>query len=787
MKKKIIFLLVMFCLVSAVKNMASATEVLPAKKLTISGKVKDSKTGEEMIGASVYIKEIKTGASTNAYGFYSISLDPGNYNVVYSFIGYATIEKEVSLTANIVINIELEELSKVTAEVTITGEKSNDNITKTEMSVVKLDAKSIQKIPALMGEVDIIKAVQLLPGVQSAGEGSSGFSVRGGSTDQNLIILDEATVYNASHLMGFFSVFNNDVVKDVKLYKGDIPAEYGGRLSSLLDVRMKEGNMKSFSGTGGIGTISSRLTFEGPIIKDKSSFVISARRSYADIFLPLSSNEAIRHNSLYFYDLNAKANYIVNENNRVFISGYMGRDVFKIGEKDPFEMSWGNRTFTSRWNHLFSEKLFSNFTVLISDYNYLLGQKAAVQGFEWTSDLHDKCLKADFGWFINSNNTMKFGMQSTYHTFEPGIAKGSGNQSIFNEIKVPSSNALEHAVFVSNEQKINALLSVNYGFRFTAFQNMGEATIYNYDKNYNSIDSTVYGAWDIFNTFTGFEPRLSFNYLLNEVSSIKGSYSRTKQYLHLASNSTAGSPLDVWLPSTPNLKPQTANQASLGYFRNFNRDMFEASFEAYYKRMDNQIDFKDHAMIMLNPKIEGEIRVGEAQSFGFEFLLRKQAGKLNGWVSYTFSKTMRKVQEINNGKWYPAPYDKTHNVSIVTNFQINEQWSVSATWVYSTGTPVTFPTGRFQYGNMVVPVYSDRNSYRMPDYHRLDAGVTYDFKKKPGKRLESSLNLSVYNLYYRKNAYMIQFTQNKDNPDVTEAYKVYLFPIIPALTYNLHF
>ncbi len=765
----------------------TANTTITGKKITVSGRVKDKKNGEELIGANILVKENKTGVATNAYGFYSISLEPGNYTLVYSFVGYAPIEKKIKLTENVTINIEIEEQSKMTAEVTITGEKQNENITKTEMSVVKLDAKAIQRIPALMGEVDVIKAVQLLPGVQTMGEGSSGFSVRGGSADQNLILLDESTVYNASHLMGFFSVFNNDAVKDVKLYKGDIPAEYGGRLSSLLDVRMKDGNQKQFSGTGGLGTISSRLTLEGPIIKDKCSFMLSGRRTYLDVFLPFAKDKELRKSSIYFYDMNAKINYTISDKDRLFLSGYLGRDVFKISMGTPVIFSWGNQTATARWNHLFSEKLFSNFTFLFSNYDYLLGMEGdPIQSFKWTSSMQDKSIKADFGYFLNTNNMLKFGATSIYHIFKPGIMEGTGGQSIFNKLEVPYISALEHAVFVSNEQKVNALLSLSYGLRFSVFQDVGKATIYNFDQNYRSIDSTVYEKGKIFKTYNGLEPRATFSFLLSEISSIKGCYTRTKQYLHLASNSTAGLPLDVWIPSTPNIAPQIADQGSLGYFRNFKNNMFEASVEVYYKEMQNQVDFKDHAQILLNPKLEGEIRVGLANSYGVEILLRKQIGKLNGWISYTYSKTMRKVKEINNGNWYPAPYDKTHSISIVSNYQITDRLSVSATWVFASGNPVTFPTGRFTYGNLIAPVYTERNAYRMENYHRLDVGITYDFKKKLWDKVTSSLNISAYNAYNRKNPFMISFQPSKIDPNVIEAYKIY-FPIIPAITYNFHF
>ena len=772
--KRLLFLLAIFLIV---------LQSFSQNKYTISGFIKDE-AGEELIGATIYIPSLKAGAVTNVYGFYSITLKAGNYNVDYSYIGYVTLTKEVNLNQNQSLNITLSEESKTIDEVIITAERKNENIVKTEMSTVKLQAKDIKKIPALMGEVDIIKAIQLLPGVQATGEGFSGFNVRGGSPDQNLILFDEATVYNASHLMGFFSVFNNDAVKDIKLYKGDIPAQYGGRLSSLLDIRMKEGNQKKFQATGGLGTISSRLTLEGPIIEDKWSILVAGRRTYVDLMLLLSSEEAVKSNKLYFYDLNLKTNYRISDKDRIFVSGYFGRDVFKFG--DMFGFDWGNYTLTTRWNHLFTEKLFSNFSFIYSKYDYIMESGSESMGFKWTSNLEDFKLKADFNYYPNPKNTIKFGLEAIHHHFNPGYARSTGD-STDNSLRMPESNALEYAIYLSNEHKLTNKLTVNYGLRGSAFQNMGKATIYNFDDSYQTIDSTTYKKWDIFNTFYGLEPRLSLNYTLNPKSSIKASYSKTKQYVHLASNSTAGSPLDVWLPSSPNIDPQLANQVAVGYFRNFWNDIVETSIELYYKDMEDQIDFKDHADLMLNPELEGEFRTGDAWSYGAEFFIRKQQGKFTGWISYTLSKAERKIPEINSGKVYSSSYDRPHNIAIVGMYDLSKRWNISATWVYATGTPITFPTGRYEQGNMIVPIYSDRNGYRMPDYHRMDVSIILKSKKKPNKRLRSELNISAYNVYNRHNAWMINFRPDEDNPTKTIAELVYVFPIIPSLTWNFYF
>jgi len=702
------------------------------KRLTISGNIKDKQTGEELIGATIYIREIRTGTTTNFYGFYSISLIPGNYNILYSYVGYAPIEKLIELKENVTLNIELLTKEQKLQEVVIIGERPDESIRKPEMSVIRMDIRTINRIPALMGEVDLIKAIQMLPGVQSTSEGSSGFSVRGGAPDQNLILLDEAIVYNASHLLGFFSVFNNDAIKDVTLYKGDIPASSGGRLSSLLDIRMKDGNQKTLSGTGGIGTISSRLTLEGPLEKDRTSFLIAGRRTYVDIFLPLAKNKDIRDNILYFYDFNAKINHRINDRNRLFLSGYFGRDVFT---NNFARMSLGNQTGTLRWNHLFSQRLFSNFTVIQSKYDYRLGTPDGnANSFIWKSKMQNQSVKADFSWYTNPKHTIRFGVSVISHTFDPGNAKGTGSESLFTEYTLPRNHAIEYGVYLSDEHKVSENLTLKYGVRLSAFQNIGPATIYNYNADYIVTDSTTYSKNSNIHLYHAFEPRLGINYLLSANQSVKASYSRTVQYVHLAQNSTAGTPLDLWFPSSPNVKPQKADQFAVGYFRNLKDNSYETSAEIYYKTMTDVIDFKDNAELLLNPKLEGELRIGKGWAYGLELMVKKTNGKLNGWVSYTWSATRRKIEEINNGKSYRAPYEKPHNISVILNYEFSERAVLSANWVYATGAPVTFPTGRAVIGNVILPIYSDRNAYRLPDYHRLDLSFALKGKNKKERK-----------------------------------------------------
>lgn len=763
---------------------STITSVLSQDKFTISGYVNDNNNGEALPGATIYIEGTNTGTMSNNYGFYSLSLDKGNYNIIVSYIGYERFRKEVSLTKDTELNIELKSNSKQLSAVEVKGRAKDANVKSDEMSVMKMDIKEINKVPALMGEVDILKTIQLMPGVHTTGEGSTGFSVRGGGTDQNLILLDEASIYNASHLMGFFSIFNNDAIKDLKLYKGDIPVSSGGRLSSLLDVHQKEGNNKYLEATGGLGLISSRLMIEGPIKKNKSSFLIAGRRSYADLFLPFAKNEDLHDNKLFFYDFNFKSNFKINNKNKIFVSAYLGSDVIKVGNGIDFDMSWGNNTFTGRWNHIFSNKLFSNLSLIRSSYKYNLGSTQGIQAFNWDSQMDNHSVKYDFTYFANSKHTIKYGAFFSYHEFQPGIIEGDGDESVFNKIEIPKNNAIEYGAYISNKHKISEKLKVNYGLRYTVFSNVGPSTVYNFDENFNSTDSTVHDKMDFYNTYSGFEPRISGTYIINDKSSVKASAGKTMQFVQLASNATVGNPLSIWFPASPNVKPQYAYQAAIGYFRNFLDNEIETSVELFYKKMFNQIDFKDHAQLLLNRKLEGELRFGYGEAYGAEFLIRKQVGDFTGWIAYTLSQSMRYFDDINDGNPYLSPYDKTHDVSIVASYNISKRVSASATWVYGSGSPATFPTGRFEYGNMLAPVYSDRNDYRIPDYHRLDLGLTLKPKIKKNRKFDYSWVFSVYNAYNRHNTYSISFEE--DNGE-TKAIKTYLFGIIPAVTFNFNF
>jgi len=753
---------------------------------TLSGYIKDSANGESLIGATLGIPALATGTVSNEYGFYSITLPEGEHEITISYIGYDALTQTLAFNKDQKLDFEIAPAGTLLEEVVVSSKKANDNIEKVVMSEVKLQVAKIKKMPALMGEVDIIKAIQMLPGVQTVGEGSSGFYVRGGAVDQNLILLDEAPVYNASHLLGFFSVFNSDAIKDVQLYKGGIPAHYGGRLASVLDVRMIDGNKKQFSGAGGIGTIASRLTLEGPILNDKSSFMISGRRTYADMFLKLSKDTSINQSQLYFYDLNAKINLHLGENDHLFLSGYFGKDAF--AQAGEFGFNWGNTTGTARWNHLYSSKLFSNLTVYYSDYNYFLGQDEGVEGFEWNSNLKDISGKLDFSYFPNSNNSIRFGLQSIRHTIQPGKVNGTGENNIFNSLSLEESNTWEHAAYVSNEQKIGNRLSLLYGLRYSLFQNVGPFTVYDYDANYKPIGDTFHESGKSYQTYSTLEPRMGMKYTISDRNSVKLSYNRTAQYIQLASNSTSSSPLDIWFPSSPNIKPQISDQVAIGYFQNFPKKNIEASVEFYYKKMQNSIDFKDHAQLLLNKHLEGELRFGKARSYGMEILVKKETGKLTGWLGYTLARTERQIDGINKGNYYPTKYDKTHDISLVLSYDFNDRVNMSSNWVYGTGAAVTLPTGRYEYFGTIVPIYSERNAERMPAYHRFDLAVTWKGKRKWfNGRVEQEKVFSIYNVYNRKNPYSINFETDENDPNVTIAKKTYLFKILPSFTWNFKF
>lgn len=754
-----------------------------SQNFTISGSVKDSTNGEDLYGAQIKVKELENvGALTNAYGFYSLTLEQGTYTFVFRSSGFETKEVRVELTEDRVINLELD-IPKDVQElgpVIINAEKENDNITSGEMNVTTFTPKDIATIPVLFGEQDIMKTLQLTPGVKGAGEGNAGFYVRGGGADQNLILLDEAPVYNASHLLGFFSVFNSDAIKDVSLYKSGIPAEYGGRASSVMDVKMRDGNKKKFGASGGIGLISSRLTLEAPIVKDKGSFIISGRRSYADLFLKLSPNEDQRNTKLFFYDLNMKANYKFGEKDRVFLSGYFGRDRF--GFSDVFGFNWGNATGTLRWNHVFGSKLFSNTSFVYSNFDYEFNVGAGDEGFGVKSSIQDLNIKQDYSYYANQNNSVKFGFNVIHHTFRPGALTG-GNES-FNEIELDPRYALEVGAYIQNKQKIGSRLNLIYGLRYSGFNLMGDGKAYDFDEDGNLLAEREYGSWESIKYHHGLEPRFSASYVLSESNSIKASYNRNLQYVHQLSNSTTSSPTDVWVPSSNNIAPQIADQVAVGYYQNLKKNMFRISTEIYYKDLQNQIDYRNGAQTVLNDVVEGELVYGDGRAFGLELQLEKKKGKFTGWISYTLSRSLRTFADIDNGKEFPARQDRIHDISVVLMYKLSDAIALSASWVYYTGDAVTFPSGKYEVGGAVLPFYTERNGYRFPDYHRLDFGMTWYFKDK--KNFEHNMNFSIYNAYARENAFTITFQEDPDDPTKTQAVQTTLFRLIPAITYNFN-
>lgn len=769
-------------------------------KHSVNGYVKDAGTGEAIIGAAVTVPSLKIGTVTNTYGYYSISLPEGQHEMVVSYFGFVKQRFSVKVgTSSIKHNFDLVEETKTTQEITIDGYRPQDNVKSMEMSVSKLEIKSIKKIPALLGEVDVIRSVQLLPGVSTVGEGATGFNVRGGNIDQNLVLQDEAPVYNSSHLFGFFSVFNPDAVKDVKLIKGGIPAQYGGRLSSILDVRMKEGNSKKLGVSGGVGLVFSRLTIEAPIVKDKASFIVAGRRSYGDIFLKLAPDKELQKTIAYFYDFSAKANYEISPKDRLYVSGYFGRDRFGFQGAGGF--NWGNTTTSLRWNHVFSDKLFLNTTAFYSRYDYGIefSQDGGRNEFKWNSDIQNYSVKPEFSWYLNDKNTITFGGQSIYYNFKPGTATAKSNNEP-TSFGLPRQYALESGLYIGNEQKITSRLSAQYGLRYSFFQYLGSGTSFTLgDTTLGNrrpiIDTNYYGSWDVIKSFANPEPRLSLKYDLNENSSIKASYNRMYQYIHLISNSIASSPLDVWRPSTNNIAPQMSDQWALGYFRNFSDNMFESSVEVFYKTMTNQLEYVSIADLLLNETLEADILRGRGRAYGAEFFLKKNGGKLNGFISYTIARSERQVNGINNGNWYAAKFDRTHNLSIVANYDITEKWSVGGNLIYSTGTPVTVPSNRMNFQGIIVPQTEGniRNNSRQPEYIRFDLSATRYLKPRIAgtkwyQRYESNWVFSVYNALARRNPFTIWVQPNPDKPSQTEAIRFSVFgTFIPSVTYNFKF
>lgn len=768
-------------------------------KVTISGTIVNSQNNETLIGVSIYIPELQSGTTTNEYGFFSLSIPKGDYTLQVSYMGFQTSEEKISLQQNLRKNISLESSTQNLEEIVITERKNIANIKKPEMSVNKLTIQEIKKMPAVMGETDILKSILQLPGVTNAGEGASGFNVRGGAADQNLILLDEALLYNSSHLFGFFSVFNSDAIKDLKLYKGGIPSRFGGRVSSVLDIYQKEGNSNEFHMNGGIGVISSRLLAEGPLEKGKGSFLVAGRSSYAHLFLKLTDNK----NSAYFYDLNTKLSYKLNENNSLFLSGYFGRDVFDIG--DQFNNVYGNAVLNLRWNHLYSEKLFSNLSMIYSDYYY--GLKLDVAGLNWDSGIKNYNIKYDFKHYISDRYKMTYGLNAVYYDFNPGTVSPTGASSGINREQLDKKYALEPALYVDAEHEITDKLSINYGFRYSMFYRMGqqdmniyannEAVTFNpelqiYEKG-KPIGTEHFGSGKTIASFDNLEPRLAVSYQLDDNQSIKASYNRMSQYIHLVSNTASPTPLDVWAPSDNFIKPQLLDQVALGYFRNFHNDDYTLETEIYYKKVKNRIDYIDGADLIANKAIEQVILNGRSRSYGLEVLLRKNSGKLNGWISYTLSRSEQQTPGrtaletgINNGKWYSTGYDKTHNLAVTASYKLTEKWSFGSTFALQSGQPVTYPNGQYEYGGVIVPSYGARNEDRLPAYHHLDVSATYIPKPDKKKGWQGEWVFSIYNLYNRMNSASMTFRQNEDTGR-NEAVRLSIFGFIPSVTYNFKF
>ena len=772
--------------------------VYSQEKMTLSGTISDKKNNESLIGVSISIKEIKAFTTTNEYGFYSLTLPKGEYTISISYVSYETISEKISLTQNLRKNYNLAEAGQVLEDVVI-SEKNKTNTRKPEMSVNKLSISAIKQMPVVLGEVDIIKSILFLPGVTNAGEGQSGFNVRGGGADQNLILLDEATIFNSSHLFGFFSVFNPDAIKDLKLYKGGIPARFGGRASSVLDIYQKDGNSKNFHMNGGIGLISSRLLAEGPLVKDKGSFLIGGRASYAHLFLKLSNNK----NSAYFYDLNTKLNYKFNKSNSLFLSGYFGRDVFSLNQS--FTNTYGNSTLNLRWNHLYSDKLFSNLSIIYSDYYY--GLNLDFVGFNWDSGIKNYNLKYDFKYYLSNKIKLNYGANSIYYDFNPGTINPSNSSSGINFKQIEKKYAFEPSVYLDAEQKITDKINVEYGFRYSMFSRLGSSTknLYANDQavTYDSdlkiyekatpIGTEFYGRNKSMANFNNFEPRFSVAYELAQNKSVKASYNRMVQYLQLVSNTASPTPLDVWTPSDSYIKPQIADQFAVGYFTNLKDDSYSLEVESYYKKIKNRMDYIDGADLIANEAIEQVILNGEMRSYGLEFMLRKNTGKFSGWIAYTLSRSEQRTPGrtanevgINNGNWYRSAYDKTHNLAITSSYKLNKKWNFGANFTLQTGQPVTYPNGQYTYQGITVPSYGMRNENNLPLYHHLDISATLTPKHNDAKKWKGEWVFSIYNLYARKNAASISFRQNQDSGQ-NEAIKLSIFGLVPAVSYNFKF
>lgn len=780
------------------------------QKFTLSGTVSEANSNETLIGVTIAIPSLKTGVTTNEYGFYSITLPQGEYELVLSYLGFQDIRETIRLDRNIKKDFRLLEAAEELEEVVVTDNTERLDIRKPQMSVNTLAAKTIKQIPVVLGEADVIKSLILLPGVTNAGEASSGFNVRGGAADQNLILLDEATVFNSSHLFGFFSVFNPDAIKDVKLFKGGIPARYGGRVSSVLEIFQKEGNSKDFKVNGGIGAVASRLLLEGPITKDRTAFLVGGRASYAHLFLPLFDVD----NKAYFYDLNTKINHKINDRNSIFLSGYFGRDLFSIN--DNFVNTYGNAVGNFRWNHLFSDKLFSNLSLIYSDYFY--GLELDFVGFDWDSGIQNFNLKYDLKHYVNDKLQLNYGMHNTYYVFNPGRIRPNSPDSGIVEEQLTKKYANENAIYIDVEHKISDNLSMGYGLRASQFNRLGQDEFYVYEndnpvlfdpfslvyREADPIDTINPGRSGTLKKFFNLEPRISASYNFDGKSSVKASYTRLAQYLHLLSNTSSPTPLDVWTPSGPFVEPQLLDQYAIGYFRNINGGVFSFETEAFYKEIQNRIDYIDGANLIANKAIERIILNGEARAYGLEFLIRKNEGRLKGWLAYTWSKSEQRTPGrdlkalgidtgrsdletgINLGQWYNTPYDKRHDLALYGSYELSHTWSFNANFIFQTGQPTNYPIGQFEFEELVVPYYGLRNKERLPDYHRMDISAILTPKRNSRKKIQSEWVFSIYNVYNRKNAASINFREN-EGTGRNEAIRTSIFGIIPSITYNFRF
>lgn len=769
------------------------------QKYTLSGTIAEASSNETLIGVTIAIPELRTGVVTNEYGFYSITLPEGEYQILISYIGFQDISQKISLSGNKKINFQLVEEAEQLKEVIVTEDVEKMDIRKPQMSVNALAAETIKKIPVVLGEADVIKSILLLPGVTSAGEAASGFNVRGGSVDQNLILLDEATIFNSSHLFGLFSVFNPDAIKNIKLYKGGIPARYGGRLSSVLDIYQKEGNSREFKANGGIGLVASRLLLEGPIKKDKSAFLVGGRASYAHLFLPLFDND----NKAYFYDLNTKLNFKINQNNNLYVSGYFGRDVFSVAES--FVNTYGNSVFNLRWNHLFSDKLFSNLSLIYSDYFY--GLELDFVGFEWDSGIQNFNIKYDFKHYLSDNFQLNYGLNNIYYAFNPGEIKPNREDSGIVADKLIDKYANEFAVYVDAEHRVSDRLSLQYGLRWSNFIRLGQDELNTYledrpvvfdqefqiYKKADPLGTETFKRSDQLANFNTLEPRAALAYTINDQSSVKASYNRLAQYIHLISNTSSPTPLDVWTPSGRYIKPQLLDQFAIGYFKSFKRNDYLLETELFYKDIDNRIDYIDGADLIANDAIEQVVLNGEARAYGLEVLFRKNNGNLKGWLAYTLSKSEQRTPGrtanetgINEGRWYNTPFDKTHDVSVNLTYDLNKKWSFNSNLIFQTGQPTNFPVAQFELQGLVVPVFGFRNQERLPVYHRMDISATLTPRKNKNRKRQAEWVFSLYNLYNRRNAASINFRQNEDT-FVNEAVRTSIFGIVPSVTYNFKF